>query len=534
MTVLQRENFLLKTKLTETENKSKNQHDVTDPEILIEKLSKENEKILENYDKSKKEFNQQTDLMAEENRKILQKVALLTEERDSLKEANKNLRNRAAVAQPVANPVPQAQAERPKTPEISEKAKGSPLKVRSPLKKSAENAQNLENLPPNGGQFLLPAFLALERQLTNLQKSHDQLEFKNSSNDQQIKTLQAEKFQLEKEILALNKQVDSHNFELNNRIKMTDHETILKQIRSSMDSDLTRLQNEIDAKIAENVEISKKLAFHEENRAIIDADAKKLIAKGQEIAKLKAEIHVLNQKLKICLGKKSDKFIKTHIKKLDGVEVQNLTPEILVGKIELLNSEISDKNEMIEKYERNMRNFAEMEKNFKKLRENAENLIKNSPRVQNLKPDGDSGQVQVLEPSEKVSYQKQILHLEHQVFDSKKVIEKLQNDGLRRSNSFGVTEIPNQQSLAELQKTKKELAATQHELSKISQKSEILNNLLLEEKTKTQTMQASLEIEKSKYASEISDLKDVKTLLIESNEKLQMVSISDTVFLSFF
>merc|ERR1712220_24966 len=97
-------------------------------------------------------------------------------------------------------------------------------------------------------------------------------------------------------------------------------------------------------------------------------------------------------------------------------ENQNNTPEILLGKIENLEQEIKDKNDIIVKYERNIKNFKEMEENYKNVRKNEEQILAEKQPV-------SLG----ISESEKISYQKQIISLEHQIFDSKKIIEKLQS-----------------------------------------------------------------------------------------------------------
>ena len=93
MMVLQRENFLLKTKMTQEEEKRSR------PEIakftdatLIDTLNKENDKLRGETKGKATELREQTDAMARENLKLAQNLALIKEERDRLKQANKHLR----------------------------------------------------------------------------------------------------------------------------------------------------------------------------------------------------------------------------------------------------------------------------------------------------------------------------------------------------------------------------------------------------------------------------------------------------------
>merc|ERR1712176_1661782 len=121
-TRLQRENFLLKTKISEVQQEKNNsadnkndnsQNDITNPEVLITKLSSENEKIMEKNKKIKTDFDRKTDLMVEENRKVLQKLAIIEEERDQLKASNEVLRTEAKLG---SNQLKRSRSESSKSP----------------------------------------------------------------------------------------------------------------------------------------------------------------------------------------------------------------------------------------------------------------------------------------------------------------------------------------------------------------------------------------------------------------------------------
>merc|ERR1712157_540116 len=155
MTRLQRENFLLKTKISEVQQEKNNsadhkndnsQNDITNPEVLITKLSSENEKIMEKNKKIKTDFDRKTDLMVEENRKVLQKLAIIEEERYQLKASNEVLRTEAKLG---SNQLKTSRSESSKSPvrEVQSTTVRKPLtpkKVIAPV----ENHQNIQNQPP--------------------------------------------------------------------------------------------------------------------------------------------------------------------------------------------------------------------------------------------------------------------------------------------------------------------------------------------------------------------------------------------------
>merc|ERR1712157_634680 len=448
--------------------------------------------------KIKTDFDRKTDLMVEENRKVLQRLAIIEEERDQLKASNEVLRTEAKLG---SNQLRTSRSESSKSPvrEVQSTTVRKPLtpkKVIAPV----DNHQNIQNQPPQNptssnsfdtNQSLLPAFLALERQLTLSQKNFDRLDYANKTNEKEIQNLKTEKLELEKQALASLQAVENQRKEMSNYIPITEHEQIMKYSHANLHSQIVNLGKSLENATAEKNDLLEKVNFHEKNDKIIEEDAKNLVKKSKEISKLKQEILALKQKLKLATVKKSDKMKKEIFGSIEGQEV-------LRGKIKLLEQELFERDKLIEKYERNLTKF-------KQLREISQGDVSVSP-IKDISPATqttiDSKNSTTTKSNE--AYQQAIISLEHQLFDAKQTIDKLQKtvrDNFNHNSNSNLFKNQYDEEVA---------------------KNQILNKMLLEEKESVRLMEKShkLEIEKAKQEGQIG--KEAQMLVVDANEKLQM------------
>ena len=427
--VLQRENFMLKTKITENESKTK-----TSDDVVIEKLSSENKRLQKEQAEKEKEISHQTDIMAKENHKLAQKLVLLQEERDQLKQANKFLRS------PVGTP---KKSNRQVSPEATKRK--SPLTIqKSPSK--------IESLKNQNETLLLPAFLALERQLTSCQKHVENLENEISMKKREIRDLNVEIQKLNFENKSLETRLVSAQDKLSGKISEDTHRTLLTELKNQKNEEINKLQaNLVLMKQAQN-KLLEQNQFYEENQKIIDKDARTVVRRGNEIVQLKKEVASLHQRLEAALSRKTEKEKKLIL--CDSVD-QN-SRAALEQRIKHLEYTLKDKDEFIQKMNRqSQQHHIEQE---------------NRERVESL-----CSSIQ-LDDSVVKNQNDRILSLQTQLKDVHRQLEECQTEAQTRKHEVGPY--------------KKRCSALEGKLLEESKKVGILNSLLLEAKAKNKNFEA--------------------------------------------
>ena len=241
LTKLQRENFILKSEI-EKENKPKPFTDKS----LINQLNIENDKLKKVEKEKLKEFDLKTDNMVKENLVLEQKLAMVQEERDKLKRTNKHLRS----PRHVKSDTKIAEQEIYKTPEkfvrksLEKHGLKTPEMVFNPYETHVieqknttqhtdQNTQNTMNYQSNQlnhhmNPVLLPAFVALERQLTISQRKVEEIQLEADKKSAKIELLETQMKRSELEHDALNTRLADVQSALGERMTTDSHNVILK------------------------------------------------------------------------------------------------------------------------------------------------------------------------------------------------------------------------------------------------------------------------------------------------------------------
>jgi len=266
---------------------------------------------------------------------------------------------------------------------------------------------------------------------------------------------------------------------------------ILNAFKEQSSIEKNKLQSQLISARTEHAKLIEELKWHKNNATIVDKDAKTIVRRGKEISHLKQEIASLHQKLESALSRRSTSD-RTKI------ETEMESRSVLEKRIKHIEFELKDRDECIDKL---------LRANHQKNQKNQQNdeIDDNSVIVRDLDTSIEKIGTSIDKPGHNSGYDKQkIEFLQNQLQEAHLTIERVTNDNNNLKTKI-VDVVP----------YKKEMLVLKGQLVRESQKVGALNGILLEEKK-------SGKVNKNHVNEQEKANKELKHLLLESNEKLQL------------
>jgi len=338
----------------------------------------------------------------------------------------------------------------------------------------------IESLKNQNETLLLPAFLALERQLTSCQKQVENLENEISSKKREIRDLNVEIQKLNFENKSLESRLISTQDKLSGKVSEESHKTLLTELKNQKNEEINKLQANLVLMKQAQTKLLEQNQFYEENQKIIDKDARTVVRRGNEIVQLKKEVASLHQRLEAALSRKTDK--EKNFILCDSVD-QN-SRAALEQRIKHLEYTLKDKDEFIKKMNRQSQQHHIEQENREKVESLCSSIQLDDSIVKNQND--------------------RILSLQTQLKEVHRRLEECQTETQKCKN--------------EVAPYKKRCSALEAKLVEESKKVGILNSLLLEAKAKNQTFEAEAGDNETK-------VEELRKLMVISDEKLEMANL---------